>query len=413
MNINVNVFVKTLAASLLLAATSCSEDVPLSLNRENVVNCPCEANAPVIKVGPNKPYKTISEAAQAAADGTIVEIDAGTYKGDVALWTQNNLVIRAAGGEVILDANGKSYGGKGIWEVNGGKMCVEGITFTNAKVPDQNGAGIRLTEGNLTVIKCRFLHNEMGVLTANTNTISFTAINSEFGYGGYGNGFSHNIYAGRIGSLYLTGCWFHHAAVGHLIKSRAAVSHIYCNLIADGADASSRASYEIDIPDGGQAVIVGNIIQKSATPDNPHVISFAKESSSIHPLNRIFIAHNTVINNHNGGNDYLLGAPSSGVEIYILNNAIQENAKLNASIPLAAEKGNVFYKPEEIAANHYPVAAALATWKSSLEKNIDAYLPQELRSRSISLVPSHQYSDPMSTKQLATAPSIIGAVQLP
>ena len=411
MNINVNVFAKVWAASLLLAA--CSEDLPLPRNRENVETCPCETDAAVIQVGPNKAFKTISEASEAAGDNTIVEIDAGTYKGDVAFWNQNNLVIRAKGGEVILDADGKSYGGKGIWEINGGKVCVEGITFRNAKVPDRNGAGIRLSEGNLTVVGCRFLHNEMGILTANTNTISLAAINSEFGYGGYGDGFSHNIYAGRIGSLYISGCRFHHAANGHLIKSRAAVSHIYCNLIADGNDAASRASYEIDIPDGGQAVIVGNIIQKSSTPENPHVISFAKESSSVHAVNRIFIAHNTIVNNHNGSNDYLLGAPPSNVEIYLLNNAVQENTKLNASIPMTAEKGNLFYKPEEISANHYPVASSSATWRSGLEKNIDAYLPQDLKSRSISLVPLHQYADPMSIKKLASAPAMVGAVQMP
>ncbi|MDR2496631.1 MAG: hypothetical protein LBD21_05845 [Tannerellaceae bacterium] len=411
---NGNLFAGAIAACvLLLSAGACSSESP-AFNQiiDDTTTCPCEADAEILRVGPNKAFKTIKEAAEAAGDNMIVEIDAGTYRGDVAYWNQNNLVIRAAGGEVTLDANGKDFGGKGIWEINGGKVCVEGITFKNAKVPDQNGAGIRLSEGNLTVINCKFLNNEMGILTANTNTISLTVRNSEFGYGGYGDGFSHNIYAGRIGSLHISGSYFHHARRGHLIKTRAALSYIYCNLIADGTDAVATASYEIDVPDGGQAVIVGNIIQKSATPDNPHLISFAKESSSIHPVNKIFVAHNTFINYHNG-NDYVLGAPASGVEIYFLNNAIQESAKFNTAIPMNAEKGNVLYKVGEIGANLYPVAASLATWKSALAANIDSYLPQDLRAKAISLVPAHQYVNPRSMKQLPGMPTVPGAVQIP
>jgi hypothetical protein len=370
-------------------------------------------DATILQVGANKPFKTIKEAAEAAGDNTVVEIDAGVYKGDVAMWTQDNLVIRAVGGEVTLDANGEYVDGMGIWKIEGGNVRVEGITFINAKVPDRNGAGIRLVSGQLTVTGCRFLHNEMGILTANKQSISLTVRNSEFGYGGYGDGYSHNIYVGLIGRADISGCWFHHAADGHLIKSRAALSHIYCNLIADGNDAGARASYEIDIPSGGQAVIVGNIIQKSPTPENPHVISFAKESSAQYPVNQIFIAHNTIINSHNGSNDRVLGAPQSGVEIYILNNAIQENTKYDPSLPMTVEKGNIFYKPGELTTHYYPASTVVGNWKSRLEKNIDDYLPQDLKAKSLSLTPSHQYLVPMNTQELAGTPSIPGAVQRP
>ncbi|MDR2763578.1 MAG: hypothetical protein LBB90_00925 [Tannerella sp.] len=417
MNRKVNAFAGTLAAFVLLLSTgSCNKETVGTDRVANDTNCSCTASddATVLQVGADKPFKTIKAAAEAAGNNTVVEIDAGTYRGDVALWTQDHLVIRAVGGEVILDADGKYVDGKGIWEMRGGKVCVEGITFINAKVPDQNGAGIRLASGQLTVIGCRFLHNEMGILTANEQSISLTVRNSEFGYGGYGDGYSHNLYVGHIGWTDISGCWFHHAANGHLIKSRAALSHIYCNLIADGNDADARASYEIDIPSGGQAVIVGNIIQKSPTPENIYVISFAKESSTHYPVNRIFIAHNTIINSHNGSNDRVLGAPQSGVEIYMLNNAIQENTKFDANIPMTAEKGNIFYKSGELTANGYPAATTVVeTWKSRLEKNIDGYLPQDLKAKSLSLTPSHQYVDPMHTQELTGRPSIPGAVQTP
>ncbi|MDR2774753.1 MAG: hypothetical protein LBC19_08440 [Tannerella sp.] len=412
----IKVFAGTLATFVLLLSTgSCNNETVGPEQAANDADCRCAASddATVLKVGVDKPFKTIKAAAEAAGNNTVVEIDAGTYKGDVALWTQDSLVIRAVGGEVTLDADGKYVDGKGIWEIKGGKVCVEGITFINAKVPDQNGAGIRLASGQLTVTGCRFLHNEMGILTNNEQSISLTVRNSEFGYGGYGDGYSHNIYVGHIGSADISGCRFHHAANGHLIKSRAALSHIYCNLIADGNDADARASYEIDIPSGGQAVIVGNIIQKSPTPENPHVINFARESNTYYPVNRIFIAHNTIINSHNGSDDRLLGAPQSGVEIYILNNAIQENTKFDPYMPVTVEKGNIFYKPGELTADYYPAATVLENWKSRLEKNIDGYLPQDLKAKSLSLTPSHQYVGPMNTQELTGMPSIPGAVQRP
>ncbi|MDR2810960.1 MAG: hypothetical protein LBB84_10480 [Tannerellaceae bacterium] len=416
MNRKVKVFARTLVAFvwLFLAESCVKETVVEELeDNEGVIVPTVSEEAAMIQVGTNKPFKTIKEAAEAAGNNTIIAIDAGTYKGDVAEWTQDSLVIRAVGGEVILDADGKYVDGMGIWKINGGTVYVEGITFRNAKVPDGNGAGIRLVNGQLTVVGCRFLHNQMGILTSNFSSVSLTVRNSEFGYGGNGDGLSHNIYVGQNSRVDISGCWFHHGNIGHLIKSRAAISFIYCNLIADGNDANSLASYEIDIPSGGQAVIVGNIIQQSATTDNPHFISFAKEERNRYEQNRIFIAHNTFLNSHNGSDDYVLGAPTSGVEIYMLNNVIQDNAKFNASIPMDVEKGTVFYKPNELTADYLPASMVVENWKSKLEKDIDTYLPPELKDSALWLTPTHQYLAPMSTKKLTATPSLPGAVQLP
>ncbi|MDR2650969.1 MAG: hypothetical protein LBC68_01465 [Prevotellaceae bacterium] len=403
----------------IVTVSSCSKDGNDDENNEIVTteeDCSCSANdkATVLKVGADRQYKTLKEAADIAKNNTIIEIDAGTYKGDAALafWNQDSIVIRASGGEVTLDADGKSMDDKAIWVIDGGTVCVEGITFINAKVPDQNGAGIRLTNGNLTVINCRFLHNEMGLLTGNLGTTTLTVKNSEFGYSGYGDGLSHDIYVGRIGSFYVSGSYFHHANIGHLIKSRAELNQIYYNMIADGNDAGSKASYEIDIPDGGQAIIVGNIIQKSSTPENPHVISFAKENSNHYPVNRIFICFNTIINFHNA-NDMVLGAPQSVIEKYILNNAISENTTFSTSVQLTAEKGNVFFKPEELSlTKYYPASSTVVeSWKSKMEKDIDAYLPQDLKLKSISLVPRYQILPSLEIVPLDDEPSIPGAVQ--
>ena len=249
----------TLPISMLVTFSACNNPVEPELEQPPAMEISYKY---VIKVGKDKEYQTIAEAAAAAKDSVMIEIDADTYSGDVARWQQNEIYIRAIGGEVVLDTNGKSYGGKGIWEIDGGRVKVEGITFKNAKVPDQNGAGIKLTKGDLIIDKCKFLHNEMGILTGNTGGTLFI-MNSEFGYGGYGDGYSHNLYVGYIDKFIVTGSYFHHARQGHLLKSRAKMSIVkYCR-ITDENDELSQSSYELDFPSGGINIVVGNIIQQS------------------------------------------------------------------------------------------------------------------------------------------------------
>jgi hypothetical protein len=88
--------------------------------------------------------KTIGAAAILAKDGTLIEVDAGEYRGDTAVWTQNDISLRAVGGRVRLIAGGRSAEEKGIWVVRAERITVEGFDFSGAAVRDRNGAGIRL-----------------------------------------------------------------------------------------------------------------------------------------------------------------------------------------------------------------------------------------------------------------------------
>ena len=53
------------------------------------------AGARIVRVGPGGDSPTIAGAARIAQDGDTVEIAAGTYAGDVAVWLQRKLTIRA------------------------------------------------------------------------------------------------------------------------------------------------------------------------------------------------------------------------------------------------------------------------------------------------------------------------------
>lgn len=254
---------------------------------------PIELGSQVIRVGADKPVKSIAEASRIAKTGDVIEVDTGTYVGDVAVWTQDGLTLRAVGGRARLLANGAAAEGKGIWVVRANRMRVEGFDFEGAAVSSRNGAGIRLDSGSLYVSDCRFLGNEMGLLTNNDPNTVLEIDKSEFAYNQRPDGHNHNLYVGQIAKLSVSGSYFHHARTGHLLKSRAAINNIYHNRLIDGAGGT--ASYELEFPNGGVATVVGNVIGQNLVTDNPQLISFGAEGYKW-PRNEIHLEGNTLIN---------------------------------------------------------------------------------------------------------------------
>ena len=401
---------------LPIIAGSCKEnEVEKEHEQGDVAETDCfvpDANTKILKVGKNKEFTTISAAAEVATDSCIVEIDAGTYTGDVARWTQDNLILRSVGGEVVLDASGKNYGGMGIWVVNGGKVCVEGITFRNAKVSDRNGAGIRLVKGFLTVRNCRFLYNETGILTSNDGISTLNVLNCEFGYNSAGDGFSHNIYVGEMAYFSVSGSWFHHEDEGHLIKTRAKVSLITYNLIADGNDEKSTASYEIDFASGGIGVVVGNIIQQSKNSRNPIIISYSNESRRPWDDNELYVSYNTIINDRTN-TDLIINSPRSPVMYQgAFNNVFSKNTRFDMNF-MDAETNNIWFETGDLTADCSPTKKAYDSWLNKVDKDVDRHLSTKLKAMGISLVPQAEYKHPMTIKPLGKAPVIPGAIQNP
>ena len=247
----------------------------------------------VLRVGPGQRYRTIAAAAEAARDGDLVEIAAGDYSGDVAHWSQTDLILRGVGGRPHLKAAGRHSGGKGIWVISGDNVLVDNIEFSGARVPDENGAGIRFEGRKLTVRNSFFHDNENGILTGNRDDAEVVIEFSEFARNGAGDGYTHNIYIGHSASFVLRGSYSHDVRVGHLVKSRAAVNQILYNRLTDEKEGSS--SYNVDIPDGGRALVLGNQLQQGAHTENPSMVSFAAESQG-GPGDALYVAFNTFYN---------------------------------------------------------------------------------------------------------------------
>jgi len=251
-------------------------------------------SASVLQVGPSRLYKTPCAAIAAASGGETIEIDAATYTGDVCVIAKPGLTLRGVGGRPRLDAGGKSAEGKAIWVIRAADTTVDNIEFANCAVADLNGSGIKSEWGNLTVRNSLFDHNQFGILTGYDPSATILIDGTEFSHQGSASPTSnyHNMYI-NAGTFILQRSYSHHTLTGNLVKTRSKNVYILYNRISseDGTD-----SYEIDIPNGGRAVIVGNVIQQGANSANRWIVEFGAEGQTAGHTDELFVVNNTIVN---------------------------------------------------------------------------------------------------------------------
>jgi len=286
------------------------------------------------QVGPTRTYTMPSQVANLVSNGDVVEIDAGIYESDVAGWSAHNITLRGVGGIAHLKSNGNAYGQKAIWVIAGNNYLIEHIEFSLCSVPDMNGAGIRLEGQNLTLRYCHFHHNENGILTSASSTQNLTIEHCEFGYNGHGDGYSHNLYINHLDTFIFRFNHVHHANIGHEIKSRAKVNYILYNRISN--EETGNASRCIDLPNGGLAIVIGNIIHQGIHATNNNVLGYGLEGLTNPAPHNLFVIHNTFYNQRSicnffnlhqntslfkaynnifaGNGNFLLGSPPTSID---------------------------------------------------------------------------------------------------
>lgn len=283
-------------------------------------------------VGPSQAYTLPSQVSTLVGDGDTVNIAAGVYPSDVARWQADDLVLRGVGGFAHLESNGLSWGSKAIWVIQGDNATVEWIEFSECQVPDHNGAGIRLEGLGLTVLHCWFHHNENGILCGEYHPSTVRIEYSEFGHHGYGDGYSHNLYIGNIDSLIFRYNYSHHADVGHELKSRAWVNVIEYNRFSNEADGT--ASREVDLPNGGQAYLIGNVIQQGPLSENSNLVGFGMEGLSNPGLQELYAINNTLVNEKANGTFFQL---PSDAYFKAYNNVLAGGGSFMATWPTALD----------------------------------------------------------------------------
>ncbi len=262
------------------------------------------ATAATLEVGPGKPYAAPCAAIAAAAAGDRIEIDAaGTYRGDVCGWTTSGLTLVGVNGRPAIDANGMNAQGKAIWVISGDDTTVENVELSGATVPDANGAGIRQEGKNLTVQGCYFHDNQDGILAGDAPGSTIVIEGSEFAHNGAGDGQSHNLYINHVDKLIFRWNYSHHAVVGHLLKTRALVSDIRYNRFSDEADGT--ASYEINVPNAGTTMIVGNVIEQGPMAMNSAIIDYGSEPTGFNATSDLYVVNNTIVNDRAAGGTFV------------------------------------------------------------------------------------------------------------
>jgi hypothetical protein len=243
-------------------------------------------------VGPTRTYTMPSQVSTLVGDGDTVAIDSGTYSQDVAFWAANDLVLEGIGGMARLKSGGLNYGGKAIWVVNGNNTIVNYIEFSECTCSDNNGAGIRQQGINLTVYHCLFDSNQEGILADDDTTSDILIEYTEFNANGAGDGYSHNLYINHVHSLTFQYNYTHNANVGHELKSRAYNNYLLYNRFAD--DSTGTASRDIDLPNGGFSIILGNEIEKGPDAQNENVMEFGLEGLT-NPSTQLYIVNNSIV----------------------------------------------------------------------------------------------------------------------
>jgi len=266
----------------------------------------------VLPVGQGQEFATLAAAVAASHDGDLIEVQAGTYTNDFSI-INTQVTIEGVGGMVDLVATEPPANDKGILTTNT-SVTIENVAFSGAAVPDNqggNGAGIRYQGGDLTLINDEFSGNQDGLLAASDPTGTITIDHSLFENNGVsdpnmvGYGATHNMYVNDVAQFTFENSISEAANIGHEIKSRASNTTVENNWIGDGPTGTS--SYEIDLPNGGNAVIENNTIEKGPNQQNNNMIHFGGEGDVIpYADSSLTVSGNTFINDYGSATAMLL-----------------------------------------------------------------------------------------------------------
>lgn len=348
--------------------------------------------ASVHRVGPGD---SLARALAAAADGDTVELQAGEHAGQAAIVTHADLTLRGQGGRAVLQADGAHAEGKAILVVRGGRVLIEDVEFRGARVPHGNGAGIRFERGQLTLRRCRFVDNEMGLLSADRADAELVIEDCEFGDAPRHEGpLHHLLYVGAMRRLALSGSRFWNGWRGHLVKSRAAVNHILCNQLIDGPD--GEASYEIDLPNGGLAWVIGNVVAQGPRPQNAALLAYGAEGRA-HAASALHISHNSFVNDGEAPAAFVRHWPDrlpAGFGLQAVNNLFVGRWREGEAPPTG--DGNAWRPLDQIDRSHWPPRVLLRADAPPLEAVAAA--PD---ADGTTLVPRHAIAFPLGMRALA------------
>ena len=173
----------------------------------------------------------------------------------------------AVPGQAILE--GVACEGKAALVLRGRSARIDGLVFAGIRVPDRNGAGIRLERGNLFVNQSWFRDSEEGILTAPDPSGAVVIDKTTFSRLGRCDGdaaCAHSIYTADYGSLTVTRSRFEAGRGGHYLKTHARRVEIVNNSFDDSR--GSATNYMIDLSMGSGGRIAHNWMVQGRDKEN-------------------------------------------------------------------------------------------------------------------------------------------------
>ena len=164
-------------------------------------------------------FGRLQDAVDAIGEGEGTIRVAPGYHRDCAVQTAGRIAFVAVEpGRAIFD--GVTCEGKAALVLRGAGARIDGIVFQNMRVPDGNGAGIRLEKSNLDVVNSLFRNSEEGILTADDPAATLTIDRSTFSRLGRcdrGLSCAHSVYTGVYGRVVVTRTRFEKGSGGHYL----------------------------------------------------------------------------------------------------------------------------------------------------------------------------------------------------
>ena len=234
-----------------------------------------QSSAPFTVMETGESFGTLQEAVNEIGRGSgTIRIAPGRY-GECAVQEAGRVAyVSESRGAAVFD--GGACEGKATLVLRGKAARVEGLVFTRVRVPDGNGAGIRLQDGDLDVSYTFFSDGQCGILSHDGPPGSISVDHSTFSGLGEGDGV-HSIYIGHYGSLRVTNSRFERGRGGHYVKSRAPRIEILDSSFDDSR--GRRTNYLIDLSNGAVGRIAGNVfVHGTGKEDYTTMITVAPES---------------------------------------------------------------------------------------------------------------------------------------
>ena len=226
-----------------------------------------QRSAPFTIAETGEGYATLEQALDAnrGRDFTVM-IAPGVYR-ECAVQQAGRVTFKAVQpGTAIFEG---ACEGKASLVLRGNGSIVDGLVFRGIRVPDGNGAGIRIEIGDLVVRNAMFLDSQEGILGGTEEPANVTIDRSTFS--GLGQcheteDCAHSIYLGSTGSVTITNSRFERGQGGHYVKLRVPKVRITDNSFDDTA--GNRTNYMIDLPEGGTGEIARNTFVQGTRKEN-------------------------------------------------------------------------------------------------------------------------------------------------